>query len=88
MATQLRAFLNDLDQVIKLTQRNMSDKLIKGQCGSLEAYHREVGRCEGLGMAVGTAREMLGQMELAADEGELPEMPQANTPRKKAGKKG
>jgi hypothetical protein len=67
----------------------MSDKLIKGQCGSLEAYHREVGRCEGLGMAVGTAREMLGQMELAAEENELPEMPGAGAaPRKKAGKKG
>jgi hypothetical protein len=78
MATTLRQFLNDLDRVVQQTQVNMAMKLAKGACPNMEEYNRAVGRSEGMEMAVKTARDMLGQMEAAAEEeGGLPEMPQA-----------
>jgi len=54
----------------------------------MEKYHRAVGRMEGMEECVKIAREMLGQMEAAMDEGNLPEMmptTPVRKPRRKAG---
>jgi len=74
MAFTLRGFVNDLDKIVQQTQGNMALKLAKGQCPNMETYHREVGRIEGMGLAVQTARDMLTQMETAEQKGDLPEM--------------
>jgi signal recognition particle GTPase len=75
MATTLRSFVNDLDKIVQQQHMNMALKLAKGQCGTLENYHRQVGQMEGLGITVNLARDMLGQME-NIDDGGLPEMTQ------------
>jgi hypothetical protein len=75
MATlTLRGFVNDMDKIVQQAQGNMALKLSKGQCPNMESYHREVGRIEGMGIAVTTAREMLSQMEAAEQKGDLQTM--------------
>ena len=78
--TTLRKFVTDLDNVIQQTQVSMALKLAKGQCASMEDYKREVGRMEGLSLAITTARDMLGKVEAADDfDNKLPEMTQEKT---------
>ena len=78
MATTLRSFINDLNQVVQQTKVNQALKLANGSTTSLESYHRQCGQMEGMEQCVKVAREMLGQMESAAEQGDgLPEMPNA-----------
>ena len=77
MATTLRGFINDLNQVVQQTKMNQALKLANGSTGNMESYHRQCGQMEGLEQCVKIAREMLGQLEAAAEQGDgLPEMPQ------------
>lgn len=81
MATTLRSFLNDLDKVVGQTKMNQALKIANGAIPNMEQYHRSCGRLEGMDQVVAIAREMLGQMESAAEEAEgLPEMPQQIVP--------
>jgi len=84
MATTLRSFLNDLNQVVQQTMVQSALKLGKGSCPNMEQYHRSCGRIEGMEETVKMAREMLGQLENAQEESDLPELPAV---RKKAGGK-
>jgi len=74
MATTLRNFVEDFEKIIAKGHTAMALKLAKGQCGSLEEYKREVGRMEGLVLAVQTAKDMLRQSESPLDDNDLPEM--------------
>lgn len=76
MAITLRGFLNDLGQVVQQTKVNQALSLAKGSVPDMERYHRACGRIEGMEEVVKMAREMLGQMEAAAeDKSGLPTMP-------------
>ncbi len=75
MATTLRGFINDLEQVVQKTRANQAASLGSGSCPNMEQYHRSCGRMEGMEQTVKIAREMLGQMEASVDKGDLPEMP-------------
>lgn len=76
MATTLRSFLNDLGTVVQQTKMNEALKLANGSTTSMEAYHRKCGQMEGMEQCVKIAREMLGQMESAAEQDDgLPMMP-------------
>ena len=88
MVTTLRSFLNDLGNVVNQTRMNEAMKLANGSTTSMESYHRKCGQLEGMEQCIKMAREMLGQMESAAErEGELPEMPQPRSvPGPKTGK--
>jgi len=76
MATTLRGFINDLEQVVQKARANQAMSLASGSCPSMEQYHRSVGRLEGMEQTVAMAREMLGRMEANIDKGDLPTMPQ------------
>lgn len=71
-------FVKDFDSVIRQTVAQRGLKLAKGHAKDYPEYQREVGRCEGLAMAVDLAREMLRRAEQSDDEPELPEMKQGN----------
>ena len=75
----VRKFLNDLGQVVQQTTVNQSVSLANGSCPNMEQYHRRCGRIEGMGEVLKLAREMLGQLESAADNDPLPEMPDIPT---------
>ena len=75
MATTLKQFVDDFEVIIKKGQLNMALKLAKGQCATMEQYKREVGRIEGMVLAVQTARDMLKAGEFSLTDNELPEMP-------------
>jgi predicted secreted protein len=78
VATTLRSFVNDLNQVIQQTKVQSALKLANGSCPTMESYHRNCGRMEGMEETVKVAREMLGQIESAAqDDGTLGELPPA-----------
>ncbi len=76
MATTLRSFVNDLNQVVQQTKVSQALKLASGSTGSMESYQRQCGQMEGMEQCVKIAREMLGQIEASVDETGLPEMPQ------------
>jgi hypothetical protein len=74
--TTLRSFLNDLNNVVQQAKVQQAVKLANGACPNMESYHRQCGRSEGMEEVVKLAREMLGQMESAAEESDgLPELP-------------
>lgn len=72
----LRAFVKGADQAVQQQKGNMAMKLARGSCASMEAYNREVGRIEGMEQAVGLLKDMLGQIEDAERNADLPEMQQ------------
>lgn len=76
MATTLRSFVNDLGQVVQQARVQQALKLSNGATPNMEQYHRQCGRMEGMEECVKLAREMLGQLESAAEQSEqqLPEM--------------
>jgi hypothetical protein len=88
MATTLRSFLKDLNEVVQKTKTNQALSMARGSIPDMERYNRAVGRMEGMEECVKIAREMLGQMEAALDESDLPEMAPTTPvrkPRRKAG---
>ena len=87
MQMTLRGFVNNFAQVIEQTKVNMAIKLQKGQLASMETYNRDVGRAEGLDNAVALARDMLGQIESAVDEDDLPEIGSGRPTKKRGSKK-
>lgn len=72
----LRQFVKNAEQIVAQQKANMAAKLQKGQIGSMEAYHRQVGQAEGMDLAVSVMKDMLGQIEDAERDQDLPEMPQ------------
>jgi hypothetical protein len=81
MATTLRSFVNDLGQVVQQAKGQQALALASGSTATMEQYNRKVGRMEGMEEVVKLAREMLGQMESAAEAGSgLPEMPNIPPP--------
>ena len=76
MATvTLRGFVNDLHNVVVQAKGNQALKLANGSTINMESYHRQVGQMDGMEQCVKHAREMLGQMEAAAEQEDgLPEM--------------
>lgn len=86
MAT-INRFVNDLDRVVQQAIQQRALKLVKGQCKDFNEYHREVGRSEGMQIAVDVARDMLRNMELAEDNEQLPEMQQPPKPRRSRSKR-
>lgn len=77
MATPIRAFINDLNNVVQQAKGNQALKMANGSIPSMEQYHRACGRLEGMEQCVVMAREMLGQMESAVEDADgLPEMNQ------------
>jgi hypothetical protein len=75
----LRGFVNDLGTVVQQHKVQNALKLANGSTPNMEGYHRTCGRLEGLDECVKIAREMLGQMEAAMEQGDgLPEMPDAS----------
>ena len=80
MAVSLRGFINDLNTVVQQHKAQNALKLANGSTPNMESYHRTCGRLEGLDECVKIAREMLGQLEAAQEEGDgLPEMPATGT---------
>lgn len=70
----LRAFVKNAENVVNQTKVNMALKMQKGQINSLEAYNREVGRAEGMDQCIALLKDMLGQLEEAERNQDLPEM--------------
>lgn len=70
----LRGFVKAAEQAVNQTKGNMAMKLARGSCGSMEQYNRECGRMEGMDQAVGLLKDMLGQIEDAERNADLPEM--------------
>lgn len=70
----LRAFVRNAESVVNQTKVNMALKMQKGQLTSLESYHREVGRAEGMDQCIALMKDMLGQLEEAERNQDLPEM--------------
>lgn len=48
--------------------------MARGSIASMEAYHRQCGRLEGMDATVGLAKDMLNKMLSSDDGDELPEM--------------
>jgi hypothetical protein len=71
----IRGFINEFEKVVGQNKVQQSLKLAKGQCADMKEYNRQVGRLEGMDQAVATLREMLGQVEAAQAQEDLPEMP-------------
>jgi hypothetical protein len=72
----LRSFINEFEKVVGQNKVQQALKLSKGSCADMEEYNRQVGRLEGMDQAVATLRDMLGQVEAAQANEDLPEMPQ------------
>lgn len=70
----LRAFVRNAEQVVQQTKVNMGLKLLRGSTGSVEDLNRQVGRSEGLDQCIGLLKDMLGQIEEAERNQDLPEM--------------
>ena len=73
-ALTLRGFVKNAEAVVAQQKGNMALKMQKGSLGSMEAYHRDVGRAEGMDMAIGLMKDMLQQLEDAQRDEDLPEM--------------
>ncbi len=72
----LRQFIKQAGDLVGQQKTQMALKLAKGQCPNMETYNREVGRMEGMDIAVNILREMRNQLEEAEEaQGQLPEMP-------------
>lgn len=72
----LRQFVKAAGEVINAQKVQMADKIARGACPDMSAYNREVGRREGLDLAMGLLKDMLGQVEDQQTAGDqLPEMP-------------
>lgn len=71
----LRQFVKNADAVIQQHKMQAAMKLQKGQHQTMEAYNREVGRAEGMEIAIGLLRDMVQKIEDAATNDDLPEMP-------------
>lgn len=69
MSLEIKRFVKAFDNAIQQGIGQRSFQLGKGQCKDMEEYKRKVGEIAGLEAAVGLARDMLRQMELAEDEG-------------------
>lgn len=80
MSTLLRRFVNDLGRVVEQAKYEQAMSIARGAIPNMEQYHRQVGRLEGMDNTVKVARDMLGQMEAAADQEHLPEMPPGEAP--------
>lgn len=77
----LRQFVRTAGELVNQQKGNMALKLAKGSCPNMEAYNREVGRMEGLDIAVGMLKDMLQQLQDQEDMGDqLPEMPPMTPP--------
>ena len=75
MQVTLRGFVKDLQANIQHVNVQSSVKIAKGSLASIEQYHRQCGRIEGMEQAGKLAKDMLTQLEDAADGGsDLPEM--------------
>ena len=70
----IRAFVRNAEQVVAQTKVNMALKLQKGATQTMEQYNREVGRAEGMDQTIGLLKDMLGQIEEAERQQDLPEM--------------
>ena len=70
----LRAFVRNAEQVVQQTKVNMGLKLLRGSTGTVEDLNRQVGRSEGLDQCIGLLKDMLGQIEEAERNQDLPEM--------------
>lgn len=70
----LRGFVKGAEQAVHQQKVNMALKLARGSCANMEAYNREVGRMEGMDQAIGLLKDMLGQIEDAERNQDLPEM--------------
>jgi hypothetical protein len=79
---RIRQFVKHAGELVAQQKGNMALKLAKGSCASMEAYNREVGRMEGLDIAVGMLKDMVQQLEDQEEEKSkgLPEMPPITPP--------
>jgi len=77
----LRQFVKAAADVAGQQKGNMALKLAKGSCPNMETYNREVGRMEGLDIAIGLLKDMINQLEDQQSQGDqLPEMPPMTPP--------
>lgn len=74
MATQLRQFVDNLEQIVARSKSEKALSMARGSIASMEAYHRQCGRLEGMDATVGLAKDMLNKMLSSDDGDELPEM--------------
>ena len=74
MQMTIRKFMNNFKQVVDQQKVNMALKLANGSTVNMEQYNRQVGRMEGLDQAVALFKDMVGQMEDAQRDDDLPEM--------------
>jgi hypothetical protein len=82
----LNRFVRDFEAVVAQSINNVNSKIGRGQCKDHPEYKQQCGIIAGMELAVGLARDMLRQVELAVEEGGgLQEMPAEA--RKKAGKR-
>lgn len=68
MSLEVKRFVKAFETVVQQATLQRSMQLGKGQCADFPEYKRKVGEIAGLEAAVGLARDMLRQMELAEDE--------------------
>jgi hypothetical protein len=72
----IRQFVKQANEIVGQQKIQMSLKVSRGSITGMDQYNREVGRMEGLDLAMGLLKDMLGQIEDASrDDGDLPEMP-------------
>jgi hypothetical protein len=71
----IRQFVKQAAEIAGQQKLQMSMKLARGSITGMDQYNREVGRMEGLDLAVGLLKDMLGQVEDAQRDDDLPEMP-------------
>lgn len=76
----LRQFVKNAEQIVAQQKGNMAIKLQKGQTPNMESYHRQVGQAEGMDIAIAALKDMLGQLEDAERDSDLPTMPPLTPP--------
>lgn len=70
----IRGFVKAAEVTVEKAKANMATKLARGSCPNMEQYNRECGRMEGMEQAVVLLKDMLGQLEEAERNADLPEM--------------
>ena len=84
----LNRFVRDFEAVVAQSINNVNSKVGRAQCKDYPEYRQQCGIISGMELAVGLARDMLRQVEIAEEEGGLGEMPAAGKKKLRAGKKG
>jgi hypothetical protein len=79
MATELRNFVNNLEQVVNQAKMEQSLSIARGSLPDFNAYCRACGRVQGMETVVGLAKDMLNKMRDMEEKDQLPEMPKTGT---------